>query len=279
MSFEALAVGEMPGGGWSAEDIAAYKRLLDEQEAWALQEDEMARLNAEAEELRQELETIVLYHLGKVWLKGLAPRLATNRREKLKDNLLSTLRQRYDKFFAKKCAEGLTEESALQAALRALQRISIKPESLTPAALRKGSKPRGYHKELPNLLPAYKRWVPKVWAHYQAIKEASDPEAELLRRIPEANKTRPTDRMRDGKVVPPFELAALLACSELGIDLSLKRALGEIWRQKKEHKNDPTAFFTPEELTEWAKKDEEEARLKKLRDSFGPPPGLHDLWA
>lgn len=278
MPSEVLATGEMPGGGWSAEDTAAYKRLLEEEEAWALQEEQMARLDAEAEELRQELETIVLCHLGNVWLKGLAPRLAPNRRDILKDNLLNRLLQRYNKILAKKRAEGLAEESAHQATLRTLRRVSIKPESLTPAALRKGPKPRGYHKELPKLLPAYKRWLPKVRAQCQAIKEASDPEAELLKRIPEASGTRPSDRIIDGKVVPPFALAALIACSELGINLSLKRALEEIWRQKKELQNDPTAF-TPEELKEWAKKDEEEARLKKLRDSFGPPAGLRDLWA
>jgi hypothetical protein len=278
MCSEGLAVGDRGNGAWSAEDIATYKRLLDEQEAWELEREEVVRLIAEAEELRQDLETVVLYHLGKVWVRGIAPRLALGRRVSLKEKLLDNLRDRYDRIYRKKCAAGLNHESAHRATLRDLRRLSIKLERLRPEVLRKGPKPRSYHNELSNLLAAYERWLATVQARYPKIKVADCPEAELLKCIPEASGTRPSDRMRDGKVVPPFKLAALLACSELGIDLSLGRALSEIWKQRKARQSEPRLFGS-EEAKEWTRQDDEEKRLKVLRDRFGPPPGFRDLWA
>ena len=108
-------------GGWSVEDTAAYKRLLNEREAWEQEEEEMARLSAESEELRQDVEAIALQHLGRVWLRGLAPRLALDRRHVLKEKLLGDLRNRYYRIFAKKRAAGLDERAAHRATLCALR--------------------------------------------------------------------------------------------------------------------------------------------------------------
>ena len=107
------------------------------------------------EELSQNLKDITLQHLGRIWLKGLAPvypRIGVpfSRR---------SCSARYYKILAKRRAAGLDEQAAHRATLCARRGLSIRPEDLTLEALRKGPKPRSYHKQLSKLLETYEDWL------------------------------------------------------------------------------------------------------------------------